>query len=109
MLPCLRRQTQTNRVKLQRDRSATMKAESATEGQGGGEPEQLGAHMADLTQNPVSEHEYYLRDYIVAKIHGIDLTHEAPPAPLAASVTLLTGRPPATAQRLARERSVQGD
>jgi hypothetical protein len=43
------------------------------------DPEQLGAHMADLVQNPASDHERYLRDHVVAKIHGIDLDHEPPP------------------------------
>jgi hypothetical protein len=41
--------------------------------------EQLGAHMADLLQNPASDHERYLRDHVVMKIHGVDLTHGAPP------------------------------
>ena len=54
----------------------------------GVDPEQLGSHMADLMQNPASDHERYLRDHVVANIHGIDLTHGAPPpAQRVASVT----------------------
>jgi hypothetical protein len=54
----------------------------------GVDPEQLGAHMADLMQNPASDHERYVRDHVVAKLHGIDLTHEAPPpAERVASIT----------------------
>jgi len=45
----------------------------------GVDPEQLGTHMADLMQNPASDHERYLRDHVVGKIHGVDLTHGAPP------------------------------
>lgn len=45
----------------------------------GVDPEQLGTHMADMMQNPASDHERYLRDHVVAKIHGVDLTHGAPP------------------------------
>jgi hypothetical protein len=45
----------------------------------GVDPEQLGAHMADLMQNPASDHERYVRDHVVAKIHGLDLTRGAPP------------------------------
>jgi hypothetical protein len=45
----------------------------------GVDPEQLGAHMSDLMQNPATDHERYLRDHVVAKIHGIDLDQAAPP------------------------------
>ena len=38
-------------------------------------------------ENPASDHERYVRDHIVAKIHGIDLTDGAPPAQRVASVT----------------------
>ena len=30
-------------------------------------------------ENPASDHERYVRDHVVAKIHKIDLTDEAPP------------------------------
>lgn len=43
------------------------------------DPEQLGAHMADMMQKPASDHERYVRDHVVAKIHGVDLAHGAPP------------------------------
>jgi hypothetical protein len=33
----------------------------------GVDPEQVGAHMADLMQNPASDHERYVRDHVVAK------------------------------------------
>lgn len=45
----------------------------------GVDPEQLGAHLADLMQHPASDHERYLRDHVVAQIHGIDLSQGAPP------------------------------
>lgn len=45
----------------------------------GVDPEQLGAHMAQVMQDPASDHERYLRDHVVAKLHGIDLSHGAPP------------------------------
>lgn len=47
----------------------------------GVDPEQLGAHMASLMQNPASDHERYLRDHVVAKIHGVDPTNGAAPPP----------------------------
>lgn len=45
----------------------------------GVDPEQAGAHLADLMKDPASDHERYLRDHVVADIHGIDLTRAAPP------------------------------
>ena len=54
----------------------------------GVDPDQLGAHLADAMQNPASDHERYVRDHVVAKFHGIDLAHGAPPpAQRVASVT----------------------
>lgn len=54
----------------------------------GVDPDQLGAHMAGMVQAPASDHERYLRDHVVAKLHGVDLTHEPPPpAQRLASVT----------------------
>ena len=54
----------------------------------GVDPDQLGTHLADLMQNPASDHERYVRDHVVAKIHGVDPTLGAPPpAQRVASVT----------------------
>ena len=46
----------------------------------GVDPDQLAAHFASMLQNPTSDHERYLRDYVVPKVHGIDTT-QAPPPP----------------------------
>lgn len=52
------------------------------------DPEQLGSHMAELMQNPASDHERYVRDHVAVKIHGVDLAHGAPPpAQRVASIT----------------------
>lgn len=54
----------------------------------GVDPDQLGTHLADVMQNPASDHERYVRDHVVAKIHGVDPTLGAPPpAQRVASVT----------------------
>jgi hypothetical protein len=46
----------------------------------GVEPNELAAHFAGALQNPASDHERYLRDYVIPKVHGID-TSEPPPPP----------------------------
>ncbi len=45
----------------------------------GVDPAQLGAHFGDMLQNPASDHERYLRDYVIPKVHGIDTTQPPPP------------------------------
>jgi hypothetical protein len=42
-------------------------------------PEELGAHFASTLQNPTTDHEKHLRDYVIPKVHGIDLTEPPPP------------------------------
>ena len=44
--------------------------------------------FADMMQNPASDHERYIRDVAVAKLHGIDLTQ--PPPPPAEQMTTIT-------------------
>ena len=45
----------------------------------GVDPDQMAAHFASMLQNPTSDHERYLRDYVIPKVHGIDLTQPPPP------------------------------
>jgi hypothetical protein len=45
----------------------------------GVDPEQMAAHFGDMLQNPTSDHERYLADYVIPKVHGIDLTQPPPP------------------------------
>jgi hypothetical protein len=45
----------------------------------GVDPEELAAHFAGMLQNPTSDHERYLRDYVIPKIHGVDVTQPPPP------------------------------
>jgi hypothetical protein len=42
-------------------------------------PEQMAAHFAGTLQDPTSDHEQYLRDYVIPKVHGIDVTQASPP------------------------------
>lgn len=54
----------------------------------GVDPEQLGQHFGSMLLNPQSEHERYLRDYVVPKLHGVDLTQPPPsPAERVSSIT----------------------
>lgn len=54
----------------------------------GVDPEQLGQHFGNMLQNPQSDHEAYLRDYVVPKLHGVDVTQPPPPpAQRIASIT----------------------
>jgi hypothetical protein len=54
----------------------------------GVDPEELAAHFGSMLQNPRSEHEQYLRDYVIAKVHGVDTTQ--PPPPPARRVAAMT-------------------
>jgi hypothetical protein len=42
-------------------------------------PEQQAAHLGSTLQNPASDHERYLRDYVIPTVHGIDTTQPPPP------------------------------
>jgi hypothetical protein len=46
----------------------------------GVDPDQLAAHFGSMLTNPTSDHERYLRDYVIPKVHGIDPA-QPPPAP----------------------------
>jgi hypothetical protein len=48
----------------------------------------MNQHFADMLQNPQSDHERYLRDVVIPKVHGIDLSQ--PPPPPAEQVTTVT-------------------
>jgi hypothetical protein len=54
----------------------------------GVDPEQMAAHFGSMLQNPTSDHERYLADYVIPKVHGIDTS--APPPPPAQRVTEIT-------------------
>jgi hypothetical protein len=54
----------------------------------GVDPDQLGAHFGDMLADPASDHERYLRDFVIPKMHGIDLA--APPPPPARMVARIT-------------------
>jgi len=45
----------------------------------GVDPAQLGQHFGSMLQNPQSDHERYLQEYVVPKLHGLDLTQPPPP------------------------------
>ena len=45
----------------------------------GVDPEQMAAHFGSVLQNPTSDHERYLRDYVIPKLHGIDTSQPPPP------------------------------
>ena len=49
---------------------------------------QLNAHFGSTLQNPQSDHESYLRDVVIPKVHGIDLSQ--PPPPPAEHVATIT-------------------
>lgn len=50
--------------------------------------DQLAAHFGETLSNPTTEHEEYLRDYVIPKVHGIDTS--APPPPPAQRVAKIT-------------------
>jgi hypothetical protein len=45
----------------------------------GVDQDQMGQLLGDMLQNPTTDHERYVRDVVVAKMHGIDLTQPPPP------------------------------
>ena len=54
----------------------------------GVDPDELGQHFANMLQNPTTDHERYLQEYVVPKVHGVDLTQPPPPtAERLASIT----------------------
>lgn len=54
----------------------------------GVDPGQMSQHFGDMLQNPTTDHERHLRDVVVPKVHGVDLTQPPPPpAELVASIT----------------------
>ncbi len=54
----------------------------------GVDPDQMAAHFASMLGDPTSDHERYLRDYVIPKVHGIDTTQ--PPPPPARQITEMT-------------------
>ena len=50
--------------------------------------DQMAAHFGSTLQNPSSDHERYLAEYVIPKVHGID-TEQPPPPParLVAEIT----------------------
>lgn len=54
----------------------------------GVDSDQLAAHFESMLQNPTSDHERYLRDYVVPTVHGIDTAQ--PPPPHARQVAQIT-------------------
>jgi hypothetical protein len=43
--------------------------------------------LASVLQNSQSEHEQYLRDYVVPELHGVDLSQSPPPPAERVAVT----------------------
>jgi hypothetical protein len=48
----------------------------------------MAAHFGSTLQNPSSDHERYLAEYVIPKVHGIDT--EQPPPPPARQVAEVT-------------------
>ena len=45
----------------------------------GVDSDQLAAHFGSMLANPTSDHERYLRDYVIPNVHGIDTAQPLPP------------------------------
>ena len=45
----------------------------------GVDSDQLAAHFSSMLENPTTDHERYLRDYVIPKVHGIDTSQPPPP------------------------------
>jgi hypothetical protein len=45
----------------------------------GVDPDQMAGHFAGMLENPASDHERYLRDVVIPKLHGIDVSQPPPP------------------------------
>jgi hypothetical protein len=43
------------------------------------DPDQMAEHFSSMLQNPTSDHEQYLKDYVIPNVHGIDTTQPPPP------------------------------
>lgn len=54
----------------------------------GVDPDELGQGFAGMLQDPQSDHERYLGDHVIPKLHGVDTTQ--PPPPPAERVTSIT-------------------
>jgi hypothetical protein len=54
----------------------------------GVDPDQQAAHLGGTLQKPTSDHERYLAEYVIPKVHGIDT--EQPPPPPARQVAEIT-------------------
>jgi hypothetical protein len=54
----------------------------------GVDPDQMAEHFGSMLQNPTTDHERYLRDYVVPKLHGIDTAQ--PPPPPAQQLAVIT-------------------
>jgi hypothetical protein len=50
----------------------------------GVDPDQMAAHFGSMMTAPASEHEHYMGEQVIPKVHGIDTT--APPPPPARKV-----------------------
>jgi hypothetical protein len=60
----------------------------------GVDTDQMAAHFGSMLQNPASDHERYLRDYVIPKLHGID-TQQPPPPPAIQVAEITTSERPA--------------
>lgn len=47
----------------------------------GVDPDQMAAHLGSTLLDPASDHERYLAEYVIPKVHGID-TQQPPPPPV---------------------------
>lgn len=43
------------------------------------DPDELGQGFGSLLQDPASDHERYMRDHVIPKLHGVDTTQPPPP------------------------------